>query len=185
MILFAIYKWKCAHLRKHWEITVWTWPAIFYPLQLDGPPAFGVLNYLFFKRFFRATFAIVTIGKSCSFQTCCRVYSVDFLWSIVTPSPKMFQDSRCCWASCCSPCWCWGTCHASRGTLVTAPMSVSATGLSTHLAVPGCHGIEFFSTYCDEYDPVEGVDGQILHYVSDRVGLQALFVWPNKTNKDV
>ena len=112
-------------------------------------------------------------------------HAVDLLWSIVTPSPKMFQDSRCCWASCCSPCWCWGTCHASRGTLVTAPMSVSATGLPTHLAVPGCHGIEFFSTYCDEYDPVEGVDGQILHYVSDRVGLQALFVWPNKTNKGV
>ena len=112
-------------------------------------------------------------------------HAVDLLWSIVTPSPKMFQDSRCCWASCCSPCWCWGTCHASRGTLVTAPMSVSATGLPTHLAVPGCHGIEFFSTYCDEYDPVEGVDGQILHYVSDQVGLQALFVWPNKTNKDV
>ena len=29
--------------------------------------------------------------------------------------------------------------------------------------------IGFFSTYCDEYDPVEAVDGQILHYVSDRV----------------
>ena len=29
--------------------------------------------------------------------------------------------------------------------------------------------IGFFSTYCDEYDPVVAVDGQILHYVSDRV----------------
>ena len=57
--------------------------------------------------------------------------------------------------------------------------------VSQPTSVPSCHGIEFFSTYCDEYDPVEGVDGQILHYVSDRVGLQALFVWPNKTNKDV
>ena len=27
----------------------------------------------------------------------------------------------------------------------------------------------FFSTYCDEFDPVVAVDGQILHYVSDRV----------------
>ena len=27
----------------------------------------------------------------------------------------------------------------------------------------------FSSTYCDQYDPVVAVDGQILHYVSDRV----------------
>ena len=181
MIMFAIYRWKCAHLRKHWEITVWTWPAIFYPLQLDGPTAFGVL--IFFS--FLNVFSVQLLPSWPSGNHVHSKHAVDLLWSIVTPSPKMFQDSRCCWASCCSPCWCWGTCHASRGTLVTAPMSVSATGLPTHLAVPGCHGIEFFSTYCDEYDPVEGVDGQILHYVSDRVGLQALFVWPNKTNKDV
>ena len=137
------------------------------------------------KLFFFKCFSVQLLPSWPSGNHVHSKHAVDLLWSIVTPSPKMFQDSRCCWASCCSPCWCWGTCHASRGTLVTAPMSVSATGLPTHLAVPSCHGIEFFSTYCDEYDPVEGVDGQILHYVSGRVGLQALFVWPNKTKKDV
>ena len=127
--MFAIYKWKCAHLRKHWEITVWTWHAIFYPLPLDGPPAFGVLNYFFLNFFSVQLLPSWPSGN----------HAVDLLWSIVTPSPKMFQDSRCCWASCCSPCWCWGTCHASRGTLVTAPMSVSATGLPTHL----CAGLSW------------------------------------------
>ena len=137
MIMFAIYKWKCAHLRKHWEITVWTWPAIFYPLQLDGPTAFGVLIFFSFLNVFSVQF----LPSWPSGNHVHSKHAVDLLWRIVTPSPKMFQDSRCCWASCCSPCWCWGTCHASRGTLVTAPMSVSATGLPTHLAVPGCHGI--------------------------------------------
>ena len=62
-------------------------------------------------------------------------------------------------------------------------MSVSATGLPVCLSVclsvrlSACleatyvclFDIGFFSTYCDEYDPVVAVDGQILHYVSDRV----------------
>ena len=121
----------------------------------------------------------------------------------------MFQAARCS-ASCCSPscycwwwetspCWWWETCPASRGTLDTAPMSVSATGLHFCLfvclffCVSFCLSVcltfcvsvflsvcldatyvcwfdmGFFSTYCDEFDPVVAVDGQILHYVSDRV----------------
>ena len=178
MILFAIYKRKCAHLRKRDNSLNMT--RYLLPTAAWRTSSIWCLKLFFFK-----CFSVQILPSWPSGNHVHSKHAVDLLWRIVTPSPKMFQDSRCCWASCCSPCWCWGTCHASRGTLVTAPMSVSATGLPTHLAVPGCHGIEFFSTYCDEYDPVEGVDGQILHYVSDRVGLQALFVWPNKTNKDV
>ena len=73
-----------------------------------------------------------------------------------------------CWASCSCPSWSLATFPASRGTLGTAPMSASVTGsLPPWQAL--CICFPFSSTYCDQYDPVVAVDGQILHYVSDRV----------------
>ena len=108
-------------------------------------------------------------------------FAGDFSDSLLPPN--MLQAARC-WASCCCrSCWWLETCPASRGTLDTAHMSVSATGLSVclygcNICLLAClfwHDIGFCSTYCDEYDPVEAVDGQILHYVSDRV-----FKWRQK-----
>ena len=115
------------------EITVGKEATIYYgPPQLDGPCC--SIRYL-----------MMAPSQSEQFWSLFerRKILYNFLWdfsdTLVELPANMFQAARCsascCSPSCCSswwetsPCWWWETCPASRGTLDTAPMSVSATGL--------------------------------------------------------